>query len=122
VTPTFFNPISLIATKFQSQISKKNAHIVLYKFLPRYIATLAYTNIYSGSKNQQYNEGVLHLVIYLCSTIIQRFQNQQYNEGVLHLVIYLCSTKIQRLKRGCCGHDRIVVGFTTTYAISAYHK
>jgi hypothetical protein len=22
---------------------------------------------------------------------------------------------------GCCGHDRIIVGFTTTYAISAYH-
>jgi hypothetical protein len=24
-------------------------------------------------------------------------------------------------KRGRCGHDRMVVGFTTTYAISAYH-
>jgi hypothetical protein len=24
-------------------------------------------------------------------------------------------------KRGCCGHDRMLVGFTTTYAISAYH-
>jgi len=23
--------------------------------------------------------------------------------------------------RGRCGHDRILVGFTTTYAISAYH-
>jgi len=23
--------------------------------------------------------------------------------------------------RGRCGHDRMVVGFTTTYAISAYH-
>ena len=23
--------------------------------------------------------------------------------------------------RGCCGHDRMVVGFTTTYAITAYH-
>jgi len=23
--------------------------------------------------------------------------------------------------RGHCGHDRMVVGFTTTYAISAYH-
>jgi len=23
--------------------------------------------------------------------------------------------------RGLCGHDDIVVGFTTTYAISAYH-
>ena len=22
--------------------------------------------------------------------------------------------------RGCCGRDRMVVGFTTTYAISAY--
>ena len=22
---------------------------------------------------------------------------------------------------GCCGRDRMVVGFTTTYAISAYH-
>jgi len=25
------------------------------------------------------------------------------------------------LTRGCRGHDRMVVGFTTTYAISAYH-
>ena len=24
-------------------------------------------------------------------------------------------------KRGCCGHDHMVVGFTTTYAISACH-
>ena len=24
-------------------------------------------------------------------------------------------------KAGCCGHDRMVVGFTTTYTISAYH-
>jgi len=23
--------------------------------------------------------------------------------------------------RGCCGRDHMVVGFTTTYAISAYH-
>ena len=23
--------------------------------------------------------------------------------------------------RGCCGHDRILVGFTTIYAVSAYH-
>ena len=25
------------------------------------------------------------------------------------------------INRGCCGRDRMVVGFTTTYAISAYH-
>jgi len=24
-------------------------------------------------------------------------------------------------RRGCCGRDRMVVGFTTTYTISAYH-
>ena len=24
--------------------------------------------------------------------------------------------------RGHCGHDRMVVGFTTTYAIGAYHN
>jgi len=24
--------------------------------------------------------------------------------------------------RGCCGHDNMVVGFTATYAISAYHN
>jgi hypothetical protein len=27
----------------------------------------------------------------------------------------------QKVKRGCCGHDRMIVGFTTTCAISAYH-
>jgi hypothetical protein len=31
---------------------------------------------------------------------------------ILHLVTYT---------QGSCGRDRIVVGFTTTYAISAYH-
>jgi len=25
------------------------------------------------------------------------------------------------LSRGCCGRDRIIVGFTTIYAISVYH-
>jgi len=32
---------------------------------------------------------------------------------------YNCSERI--FARGCCGHDRMVVGFMTTYAISAYH-
>jgi len=27
----------------------------------------------------------------------------------------------QSSTRGCRGHDRMVVGFTTTYAINAYH-
>ena len=26
------------------------------------------------------------------------------------------------MKRGCCGRDRMIVGFLTTYAISAYHQ
>jgi len=28
---------------------------------------------------------------------------------------------VQAVSRGCHGHDRMVVGFITTYAISAYH-
>ena len=31
-----------------------------------------------------------------------------------HIIDYL-------QKRGCHGHDHMVVGFTTTYTISAYH-
>jgi len=31
---------------------------------------------------------------------------------------YLQDLKLQRCRRGC---DHMVVGFTTTYAISAYH-
>ena len=30
-------------------------------------------------------------------------------------------SKNQTLFRGSCGHDHMVVGFATTYAISAYH-
>ena len=30
-------------------------------------------------------------------------------------------TQLNYTYRGRCGHDRMVVGFTTTYAISAYH-
>ena len=26
-----------------------------------------------------------------------------------------------KIPMGCRGHDRMIVGFTTTYAISAYH-
>jgi hypothetical protein len=31
------------------------------------------------------------------------------------------SQYFQTLFRGRCGHDHMVVGFATTYAISAYH-
>ena len=45
---------------------------------------------------------------------------------IQHLIygIHLrCTVCLRRslLKRNRCGRDRMVVGFTTTYAISAYH-
>jgi len=33
---------------------------------------------------------------------------------------FICSS-LSLCLRGCHGHDRMVVGFTTTYVISAYH-
>jgi hypothetical protein len=38
----------------------------------------------------------------------------------LPLSIYIASNFIY-IERGCRGHDRMVVGFTTTNSISAYH-
>jgi len=29
--------------------------------------------------------------------------------------------KVCRISRGCHGHDRMVIEFTTTYALRAYH-
>jgi len=37
--------------------------------------------------------------------------------GVLSVNMFLHNKQF----RGCCGRDRIVVGFIATYAISAYH-
>ena len=41
------------------------------------------------------------------------------------LVLTPSSVKVQEMlkivKRGCRGRDRMIVGFTTSYAISAYH-
>ena len=37
------------------------------------------------------------------------------------LVLFVGLSILQYLIRGRCGHDRMVVGFTTTGAISAYH-
>ena len=33
----------------------------------------------------------------------------------------MCMFYKHKYSRGRCGRDRMVVGFTTTYAISAYH-
>ena len=43
-----------------------------------------------------------------------------YQRETLLCYIYLI-WKLLFLDRGHRGHDRMVVGFTTTYAISAYH-
>jgi hypothetical protein len=39
---------------------------------------------------------------------------------MVYIVITALIEKID-LERVCCGRDRMVVGFTTTCAISAYH-
>jgi hypothetical protein len=38
-----------------------------------------------------------------------------------HNVVHLALIEIRKSNRDCRGRDRMVVGFTTTYAISAYH-
>ena len=37
------------------------------------------------------------------------------------MVYYRLSVEVVVLLRGCHGRDHMVVGFITTYAISAYH-
>ena len=36
-------------------------------------------------------------------------------------MVKFCRPNSPQTFRGCRGHDRIVVGFTITYAINAYH-
>ena len=42
-----------------------------------------------------------------------------HNNISIHVKLYL--DRIYYKQRGYCGRDRMVVGFTTTYPISAYH-
>jgi len=42
-------------------------------------------------------------------------------ELLISLVILHIPQAYVQFKGGCCGHDCMVVGFTTTCAISAYH-
>jgi hypothetical protein len=51
-----------------------------------------------------------HSDLYITTVIVF-----QFIQTVLYLHIYI------PVYRGCFGRDRMVVGFTTTYAISAYH-
>jgi hypothetical protein len=44
-----------------------------------------------------------------------------YSGYILRFFLYLSSTTYSNTQRGHRGRDRMVVGCTTTYAISAYH-
>jgi hypothetical protein len=37
------------------------------------------------------------------------------------IILQVCTTDCCSINRGCRDHDHMVVGFTTTYAISPYH-
>ena len=47
--------------------------------------------------------------------------------SILRLLTHMWSSGVNIIKKypkttqGCCGHDRMVVGFIANYAISAYH-
>jgi hypothetical protein len=62
---------------------------------------------------------LVNLVIVLS---VLRFTDSDYPFGILKFFISKLSKHIIiEYKRGCHGCDCMVVGFTTTYAISAYH-
>ena len=45
-------------------------------------------------------------------------------QSIMSLYIYLssCVSNFKYLQGDCCGCDRMVVGFTSIYAIRAYHR
>jgi hypothetical protein len=72
-----------------------------------------------------YKSGWLFVWIYSCSVssmiyCTYLFILREYMTEVWILQLYPCTKCYQT--RGCRrGHDRMVIGFTTTYAISVYH-
>jgi hypothetical protein len=60
---------------------------------------------------------------------VHRFKRHKRQKEIKHYTSLLCrflsfiivSSKPHSLTWGHCGRDRMVVGFTTTYAIGAYH-
>ena len=57
----------------------------------------------------------------ILSEVIIQIQKQQHKDKVHRLYSYLKRTLYQINSGSHRGHDRMVVGFTTTYAIGAYH-
>jgi len=41
---------------------------------------------------------------------------------IIYLIFFYKWSAFPTYLLGCCGRDRMVVGFTTTHAISAYHQ
>ena len=61
-----------------------------------------------------YNTSITHSFVKCCA-LLDFYIN-------ISFFAYICSTfKLISVLRGLRGRDRMVVGFTTTYAISAYH-
>ena len=83
----------------------------------------------NGKKMLDFTDNNFHidLVTFLLSPIIQfkmfllQWFLKHWNWLYMYIcIIHLCRTCIP-FQRGGCGRNRMVVGFATTYANSAYH-
>jgi hypothetical protein len=45
-----------------------------------------------------------------------------YGHSLIFIIKYYHLQSNLYSTEGRCGHDRMIIGFTTTYAISAYHR
>jgi hypothetical protein len=58
---------------------------------------------------------------YTCRSTVIQVQKHNFTIFSIQRVYYLWVYNPHRLSGGCHGHDHLVVGFTTTCSISAYH-
>jgi hypothetical protein len=64
------------------------------------------------------NHYIINQIIFFQKNIVKSFHSVVLSRRVLEHFAYFHDTEAAR---GRHGHDRVVVGFTTTYAIGAYH-
>jgi len=91
----------------------------------------AITYLHPGNEHSTFNSNALKkggVGVYTVINNNVRQANCWRNQGILTYTPFVLCEEILLLSshlwlhiRGCRGHDRIVVGFTTTCAISAYH-